>query len=260
MTYTPVTVELNNFPFDGTSESPDGVVWEWVSFDGWFDSTDQRFEPHEVALGSSVTVDRRNGRSMTLTAFCHALGDGIRLDDLLYAGQKALKAAVSPAVDIPVLLQVNEPDVVLLCYVRQNGPIRSRVWGTRNGCLFQIPLFAPDPRRYAFTVSTVDLTSGTDTITNAGDLPAPPIFTITGGGTNPQVRNTTIEGSPQIVYGGTLGGGDTLVIDVNAQTVLLNGVDARANLTIAHWWSLAPGDNAIFVNADTNVVYRDAYS
>lgn len=265
MTYTPVTVTLNSFAFDGTTQSPAGVKWDWQDLSGWFDTPDQRFVQQEQGIGVTVTVDRRNGRPITLTALCSSPNPGMKLDDLLYAGQRALKAAVSPSVDVPVLLSVNEPSVPLQAYVRQAGPIRSKMLGTRHMVQFQVPLLAADPRRYAQTAQSHNLTSGTTTLDNNGDIPSPPIFTITGpgGGTGGRamVRNLDLTDDPQIAYDASLGGGDVLVIDVAAQTVILNGTDdVRGNLSIASWFEMKPGGNRIDVNSATNVSFRDAYS
>lgn len=260
MTYTPVTVVLNSFTFDSLTASPAGVRWSWQDLSGWFDTADQRFDAHEYGTGVTPTVDRRNGRPITLTVLAHNPTSGMQLDDLMYVGQRTLKASLRAAVDVPVLLKVNEPTVPLQSYVRQTGPMRSKMLGTRHMVQFQIPLIAPDPRRYAQTASAAVLTSGTTAVTNNGDLPTAGIFTITGVTANPQIRNTSLTGSPQIIYGGTLGGGDTLVIDVAEQTVLLNGADARANLTLANWWEFKAGSNSIFVNNNTSISFRDAYS
>lgn len=260
MTYTPVTVVLGSFSFDGATPSPTGVLWEWQDLAGWFDTADQRVDQHENDIGVSLTVDRRNGRPITMTVLAKPTSNGTRLDDLVYSGERALKAAVRPSVDVPVLLKVNEPSVALQAYVRQAGPIRTRMLGARRLVQFQVPLIAPDPRRYAQTATTPSLTNGTTTVTNNGDMPSPGVFTITGTTANPQIRNTSLTNQPQVIYGGTLGGGDTLVIDVAQQTVLLNGSDARANLTVAHWWEFRPGANAIQVNNNTAISFRDAYS
>ena len=257
MSYTPITVTLNSFTFDGATQTPSssGILWDWQDLSGWFDTADQRFDQHEVGIGSSITVDRRNGRPITLTVLAHALHDGRRLDDLVYTAQRTLKAAVSAAVDVPVLLKVNEPSVALQAYVRQTGPIRTKVLGTRHLVQFQIPLIAPDPRRYSQTEHMTSMAAGSHTIANAGDLPAPVILEAATG-TNPTFQNTTADGDPTLAVTGS---GD-IIVNTDTEAVTIGGTPNRSALTQFHWWSLVPGNNTIVVSDATDITWRDAYS
>lgn len=260
MTYTPVTVTLNNFVFDGATESPSGVVWDWQELSGWFDTGDLRTATGEAGRGVILTVARRIGRPITATVLAHAAADGMRLDDLMYTAQRALKAAVAAAVsEAAVLLKVNEPSLALQSRVRQVGPIRSKMLGTRAMVQFQVPLLAPDYRRYSQTLNSQALTVGSNVVTNAGDLPAPVTLTRTGATTDPSWQNTTAAGDPTLAYTGTFGA-VTLTISTDTENVLLNGVTSRSSLTTAQWWNLAPGANTIIASHTSTIEWRDAYS
>lgn len=260
MTYTPVTVSLNTFLFDGTTQSPSGVVWDWQELSGWFDTGDLRVASGEAGRGVVLTVDRRIGRPITATFLAHSSSPGHKLDDLMYSGQRALKAAVAPAVsEAAVMLKVNEPGLALQSRVRQVGPIRTKMLGQRAMVQFQVPLLAPDYRRYSQTLHSQALSVGSNTVTNLGDLPAPVVLTRTGATTDPSWQNTTAAGSPTLEYTGTFGA-VSLVIGTDVETVLLNGANSRSNLTTAQWWNLAPGANTIVASHASSIDWRDAYS
>lgn len=282
MTFTPVTVTLNGFLFDSLTPDPDGVLWSWQSLDGWFDTAQVRQESSErQSMGMNVTVSRRNGRPISLTAIASSQNTGARLDDLLYKAMRRLKANCDLSAGVG-LLQVAEPGLGLQAYVRGTGPILSRVFGHRHGVTFQVPLLAADPRRYSSTLTTnatlVLTGSGTvvtQTLANAGDLPTPPVFTIVGPAVNPYVRsNTGVTGLgfPFVQYNGTLAGGQTLTIDMANLTADVNGTNVIALLTgigggPPDWWQINAGGTSVNLGrasgsgtCTATAVYRDAYS
>lgn len=259
MTYTPVTVDLNGLMFNGITQSPSGVVWDWQELSGWFDGPDMRFATSEAGRGVVVTVDRRVGRPITATFLASNVLEGRRLDDLMYLAQKTLKRYAAPGAEARITLKVNEPDVALQAGVRLAGPIRSRMLGTRAMCQFQVPLLAPDYRRYSQTLHSQALAVGSNAVINAGDMPAPVILTRTGATTNPQWQNTTASGSP--VLGVTaVFGAVTLEINTDRESVTIDGVNERDLLTDAQWWDLVPGSNTIVADYASTIQWRDAYS
>lgn len=271
MTFTPVVVTLNGFVFDGITPDLNGVLWDWQSLDGWFDTTAITVTQQPFAMGgSTVTIARQEARPLTLTALAH-MPSTAPMGDLVYASMRRLKAAVN-ALYGPVTLEVQEPGLTLVSGVRLTGPILSTfntipssasrasvITGTRREVQFLIPLVAPDPRRYQITPTTIAAYTGSATITNFGDIATPPVFTVSAGAVNPTITNNSLSGAT-LQWTGTVPGGQTLVIDVGAETVLLNGVNARSGLTTAQWFQLAPGANLVVMSDATQVVYQDAYS
>jgi hypothetical protein len=92
------------------------------------------------------------------------------------------------------------------------------------------------------------------TITNGGNARVTDaIITITAGGV--AITDTVIakSGESNLHFTGTIAAGTSLVIDCGSFSVLNNGVDAYANLTldtghvIGEWLRLDPGDNTITV-------------
>jgi hypothetical protein len=91
----------------------------------------------------------------------------------------------------------------------------------------------------------------TGTATNAGTAPCAPTLTITGPIEGPLIVNQTT--GAQLEYDITLTATDTLVIDCQAGTVLLNGTDRAYTATAASWpprtFAVAAGDNTIALRA-----------
>lgn len=103
-------------------------------------------------------------------------------------------------------------------------------------------------------------------VTNLGKTATPPVLTVKGPVANPIIDNDTTGESIYLLT--TLGAADTIVVDVAARTVTLNGA-VRQDLfdaSLSLWWELAAGENALrlrgsgMVAAQTllTVGFRDA--
>ena len=81
--------------------------------------------------------------------------------------------------------------------------------------------------------------SGSFDCQNLGNYPTYPTFTITGPITNPSIENQ--QRSKTLSFTGSLASGETLVIDTQARTVLLNGTASRYSWLDdpTKWFSLA---------------------
>lgn len=148
------------------------------------------------------------------------------------------------------------------------GPINEVAWD------WQIQLKAPDPRRYGddetalvlspptgasggitlpltvpFTLSTTGLSTSGGTAINAGTFPTRPVVTLAGPLVDPQIANLTSGRSLSLNI--TLASGDTLVLDFDRRTVILNGSAGRSNTltSSAAWWQLNPGGNDLAFTA-----------
>lgn len=103
-------------------------------------------------------------------------------------------------------------------------------------------------------------------VTNSGNAKTPPTFTIRGPVAAPIIDNDTTGESFYINY--TLGASDTIVVDMGARTVTLNGALRRDLVIVAGttWFGLAPGVNALRLRGtgmaaavtSLTVSYRDA--
>lgn len=92
-------------------------------------------------------------------------------------------------------------------------------------------------------------------ISNAGNYPTAPVFVINGPVTNPSVFNSATGQFFRLNL--SLGATDSLVIDMGAKTVVLNGTAARFNAvaTGSQWFTIPPGTWTVGVaSTDSGVV------
>ena len=103
------------------------------------------------------------------------------------------------------------------------------------------------------------------TLTNSGDEPTPPTFTITGPGTNFTIQNTTNGEILQINT--TITSVDTITIDVLNKTILLNDQVNIFGTKSGDFWNIPAGVSELNFTVQTgsdsstmlNVQYRSAY-
>lgn len=134
--------------------------------------------------------------------------------------------------------------------------------GSGKGVPFTIDFFLKDPRRYAQTATT---RSGTGSVTHLGDYRSWPTITIamTGAGSATYSVATTA-GTVTLNLSGTANN-DSIVIDMDKQTVKKNGTD-MASLIVGTpgWFYLDPGATTVTVtngtNATTTTSFRHAWA
>lgn len=108
-------------------------------------------------------------------------------------------------------------------------------------------------------------TDNRENINNAGNVNAPLTISVTGIATNPRITNYTTDNYIEINY--TLGALDTLLIDMGAKTVTINGSSAMTHLvTGSTFWELESGNNLIGISTGVGgetptatINWRDAY-
>jgi phage-related protein len=109
---------------------------------------------------------------------------------------------------------------------------------------------------------------GTMSVTNNGNVPTLPVFTISGPVTNPMIYIPST--NQYMKFNIQLLAGDSLVIDTVMSTVTLNGSASRFNTiaTGSQWLSFPVGTTSIVVSSSDgtyptgnlfSVQYRDAY-
>jgi hypothetical protein len=241
---------------------------------------------HEGDDGGFIDAEFEKGRDLALTGTLYSFGASMEtyLDDL--------KDNWGPSPDqIPLYFQApGVPERLLL--VKPLGVAYDWNALRRLGkASIQFKAFAEDPRIYdsALVSQTANLSATvytgfgfnfgfnfgfggvsviTDamTVTNTGNRPTPPVFTITGPVTNPRILNDTL--SKEMVFTTVLGAGETLVVDAKNKTVRLNGTTNRRNTLVSadSWFYLARGANSIRYRAESadpvsslNVQFRPAW-
>lgn len=268
-----VTVTLGGLTFDCETVDGDGITWNWSELDGWWDGSDVDPSISEVIVGSLITSAHEKGRALTLKGSAHGLAAGSLGSSDYFTAQRDLLQAMR-LVHIPGTLVVAEPNLTLRASVRRVGRVRVRRLGEHGVLEFEVPLLAEDPRRYSNTLTTnttLQLTTTnvtiTQAITNNGDQPSHPVITIDDPATNPRVTNAA-DAARFVEYVGSVGGGESLVIDMANATVTKNGVSVMDSLNASsQFWSLLPGSNSVTYartagsgTTTASVAYRDAYS
>jgi hypothetical protein len=155
---------------------------------------------------------------------------------------------------------------------RVGSELAAPLAGLRRTVRYSVSLHVPDPRLYtelerqsfylpdpaaggglslplSFPLVFVgSAQNATMTVTAGGTFKTPPVYTIIGPVTNPEIRNETT--GEAIVLKGTIAAIDVIVVDVARRRVTLNGVE-RFDLvdpTSNVWAELAPGENVLRLN------------
>lgn len=268
-----LSAQLGDLIADGATEDDDGILWSVTSIDGWYDSTQVRSATQErEPVGEVITVARENARAIVvnLDAFLPAKQ---ALGALAFTAIATAKRA-GRCVYVPELLTVTDPLRATQALVRRTGSIKTAIVGELVVVQAQIPLTAPDARRYAPTGADDSLalvgaaTSVGKTLTVGGDVSTPGVYVMKGPATNPKLLSHAW-GSPQpfIQWIGTLP--DTahnITVDTAAGTVKHNGVDTvlAAGSVL---FELVAGDNLLTYSrtsattgdAECDVSWADAY-
>ena len=227
-------------------------------------------------------------------------GRAISMDLLILAGPtglrpvlEAMKAALIPqggGSTSTVPLSFNLPGIAtrrVYCRLRRRAlPITLEY--THNHASAVVEFYAADPRIYDDVASnaqvglsgagggltfnaTPNLTFGTtaapntQVAMNAGNYNTKPVITITGPVDTPVVQNVTQGLSLKVNM--ALAAGDTLTLDTDTRSVVLNGTASRRSSlsTDSVWFDLSPGPNTILYSAAaatvsiTYLTWRNAY-
>lgn len=247
-----------------------GTEWGLTSVDGWSGSPEVRL------TGSDRAQDHGqfDGPSWLASRIITVQGEAQALDK-----PSALLAAdiVSSVCSDPTqlyTLQVTEPGrPTRRASVRLNAATKVSDL-TDTSFAWQIQFKAPDPRRYdatetvltlypptgadgglsvpvtvPFSIATSGVSSSMATVTNAGTVACRPVVTLAGPLVDPQIANVTAGRTLSLTI--TLVAGDTLILDFDRRSVLLNGTASRSSTITASaaWWELPPGGSDLVFTA-----------
>lgn len=252
----PTPISLGSLELSVRDDS--GVDWIVTDVKGWSGSgvraeTTARQADHG-AWASPVYLD---SRPITLTGVVSAPSREYR-----DAAAEQLLTAVSLTDTLLVIGETTPKQVT----VRRSGePIIELV--NSYSFTYSALVTAPDPRRYStvlqsqttglpsvtgglvlpivlpITFSTTS-TGGAFTLTNEGTIATRPTFTVTGPAANFVISCTQPGGEiTQLTYSDSIGVGDTLVIDTDAHTVMLNGTVSRRRYLSGTWPEILPGSS-----------------
>jgi hypothetical protein len=231
-----VVVTLGAVTLGDGAVDANGATWNLSELDGW-DSPELRatvlaLAGEDRAANGPILY---NARALSLKGNCVTPTD---------AGFWASRTKLSTATLLTTTdgtLTVAETATKKIA-VRRAGRVLMRPMGGLFGFEFEVPLIAADPRILANTATTI---AGAGTATNTGNFKASPVLTVTGAAAGPIVIANTTAGKT-VTITTSVPGGQALVVDFRARTILLNGVN-RYDLVAAtpQWFDIAPGANTI---------------
>jgi|SRR5262245_20905995 len=174
-------------------------------------------------------------------------------------------------------------------FVKPRGTRYDQDTAQRVGCTpIQFLMYAEDPRIYDDNLISIvipfgglattgfgfnfgfNFTFGTSvpatggSVLNSGNRPTPALISMTGPVVNPRIINDTA-GRTLSFYPMTLGGGDTVVIDLDHRTAVLNGsTNVRGLMQTPDWFLFPPGNSFIRFGGESGsgtltVSYRNAW-
>lgn len=263
---------VNQLPLTG--RDPDGVLWSVKKpLTGWSGRTGSTGQAAQRAFQDGAWVDRAYSTGRTLVV----PGDLRVRPDVGPGGEQHLKlvAALDQLmghlpVDTPEPVVVDEDGLRRHVLARLDGEPSDPVWVNPWHVRYEFQLFAPDYRRLAgdgsgpshsvtvglpFTdggrrrpyqlPSRIDarVVSGSVDLVNVGTAPAPVEVRFDGPVPRPSVRSL-LTGRSQWFDLDVLPG-QSLVVDQEARTVRLNGVD-RGGSKRGDWLNPVPGDSLVF--------------
>lgn len=252
-----VGVETSNGVVDAQ-----GTVWELTKLDGWHDAppvrTSMTTRPGEHGAFDGPAY--LHPRVLTIEGYAVATSrvNAWRARDIVAS------VCGDPSLGLQTLVVTQTGHINRRLTVRRSAETKT-AFLDNNMLKFSMLLIAPDPRRYADAASSkaiglpisgggglvfplvFPLTFGAGSVggqmvcTNMGTIATWPTWSILGPTTGPIITNADtgelLSFDPTLV----IPAGQTMVIDTNAKTVLLTGVNYRDRLFVSNWFRFNPG-------------------
>lgn len=271
-----VSLATHTFSLDGWAcgvVDDAGVQWRLLDVEGWHG---------RAGVGVRTARADRPGRDGQLRGRSYRTERIITLGGLAYAPDAAtldaagetIAALCDDATVLHTLIGTDATGIDKQALVELNAESKF-THQTSQVAAWQIQLAAPDPLRYATAAQAancglattsgglafplvfpldfgVGAGGGTLLLTNSGNTSTWPTWTITGPVTDPVILNTTT-GERLAFSGLTIDAGQTLTLDTDARTVMLQGVASRRGKLTANssWFPLRRGSTPIAFQAST---------
>jgi hypothetical protein len=228
--------------------------------------------------GELIGLDVLGGRDVTVNFW--VMTDGNSLQSALQTLGAATEVAGST--EAPLWFQIpNWPPMALMCRPRKRSIPWDLDFGAAQVAQPVVQFHATDPRIYGPSSTALASTAAPPgvsfpvsfpasfgggvlpnsliTVDNTGNDETRPLLVFSGPSTTPSASNTSLEGSPTLMFANPLGGttinaGDQMVVDLDLHTVTYYvggqgataGASRRGWLTPGSvWWTVPPGVNTI---------------
>lgn len=256
-------VSVGSLALDGTVDGL-GIKWWWTELAGWWDGADQDQDwlQRTGSSGLYKGTSTYGGRAIVVKGVAEMMTKPYAT--LWPQAADKLAAATDLVEGAAGLMVVQEATAPKLAEVYRARAPRTRPRASMRIMEFEVPLIAPDHRKYGTTLHA----PGPGVVTNAGNKYATPTVVVTGPAAGPvRVTNATDDGK-WVQVGGTMGavsllGGEVLTINMADLSVSINGADYSAYLEPgSRFWDLLPGANTTSLSGGGTmaVQFRDAYN
>lgn len=263
---TSVYVELDGWA--ATALDGYGTEWWLTKVEGWRDRPAMRVAstPRQADHGSYDAPSYLDSRIVTVEGTAIATSEA----NAYLSADIVASVCADPSALYPLV--VAEPGrPIRRAMVRLNDATKvSSPYGIDSTAFdWSLQLRAPDPRRYAATDTVTTLTlpigAGTGltlpitvpitlpttvaanraTVVNDGTFATRPVVTFYGPVTDPVIANMTA--GLNLAFDLDLLAGETLAVDFDARSVILNRTVSRAYAIVpgSAWWELAPGNTDV---------------
>lgn len=256
---TQIPVQIGTLLLDCATVDADGVRWHWRDIDGWESAeVDSSWGAKAGQSGVFPESVLYGGRPMVLSGFAEVVTIAVPFVESYEKAERKLALATDLVDTAPGLLVVSEQPTPKQALVYRNGRLRNRPHAKRRLMEFQVPILAPDHRKYA--TATTAIVAGVNT--NNGTKLTPPTITVTGAAAGPvRVTNATDDGK-YVQVNTALLGGQVLTIDMADWTANVDGVNADNLIDGAsRWFDLLPGANTLSLTGGGTLggTFRHAY-
>lgn len=253
-------VTLNSRVMDGTPDA-DGDIFVVSDIEGW-EGADVQFDVQQRNdSGATLVTNRLKERPMNIVGSAYPR---VNSPNAVFRIRSKIEAMAS-FYSLATLLTVNEPSpgVAKRCGVYRSGKLHMPP-PKYNVQEFELPVTAPDPRKYAVTPTVVGLTNTTANLVNLGNFTTYIVAVTTNTTQFPFLRNNTYSTAQSLSLAKPAGESVVPGTVVNFQGRFISdpsgvGRDWAVLPNGRLWWPLLPGTNNVTVQGGWQITYSSAW-
>lgn len=251
-------VSVGALALDGAVDAL-GIKWWWTELAGWWDGPDedQDWLARTGASGVILGASTYGGRAIVVKGVAEMMTKPYAT--LWPQAADKLAGATDLVEGGAGLMVVQEAAAPKQAAVYRARAPRSRPRASMRVMEFEVPLMAPDHRKYGTTLNN----PAGSPVTNGGNKYATPVVRVAGPAAGPvRVTNATDDGK-WVQVNRALAGGEVLTFDMAAlaATSSVAGNVAADIEPGSRWWDLLPGVNALALAGGGTLTteFRNAY-
>lgn len=250
-------IEFTNDPADPDG---DGSVWLITDIKGWYETppTDDGVERFSGRHGGVRVPTFYGPRQIIMSGVCIATSTTNAL-----TSRDKLGSLMVSIQSVRGRILAYEGSDTRRSEVYAAGPARMSPPNGSKHFEFEIPLVAPDPRKYGDLVTETRGTPGGGenfSVTNSGNIETWPTYEVVQAGTVSVTNLTDPYYQPRVYASQSCGVGT--IFDFYSRQVYLGLVNQydKMDLNVTDWWAIQPGSNDLrTAGTELTLTYRHAY-